>query len=240
MSELINFRDFGDLPTTDGKRVKKGHFYRSGSYRDLLEEDIVFLKTLEIDHLFDYRESSELDKPERHEEFAKVVHRISASEYLGGFDKEEDPVVLDMKAMVEFYRQIPFGNPGYQNLFKVLLSEKQPITMLHNCSAGKDRTGLATALVQKALDVHDDAIMMDYLKSMNAYEQILQNEYRRLNGQTEASLLNKLSGLVVMPQYLEASFEAIEEKYGSFDRYFEEEFGMESSDRKRLKKMYTV
>ena len=82
--------------------------------------------------------------------------------------------------------------------------------------------------------------MMDYLKSMNAYEQILQNEYRRLNGQTEASLLNKLSGLVVMPQYLEASFEAIEEKYGSFDRYFEEEFGMESSDRKQLKKMYTV
>ena len=92
-----------------------------------MEEDIAFLKSLEIDHLFDYRESSELDKPERHEEFAKVVHRISASEYLGGFDKEEDPVVLDMKAMVEFYRQIPFGNQDIKIYLRFYYRKSSPL-----------------------------------------------------------------------------------------------------------------
>ncbi len=238
MSELINFRDFGGLPTRDGRRVKKGHFYRSGSYRDLTEEDVFFLKELEIDHLFDYRESSELDKEERHDEFAKHVHRISASEYLGGFDKEEKPVTLDMQAMIDFYQQIPFSNPAYRNMFDVLKKEDKAIKLLHNCTAGKDRTGLASALILKALDVHEDAIMMDYLQSMNAYEQILENEYRRLNGQTEDVLLRKLAGLVVMPQYLEASFSIILEKYGDFDRYFEEEFDLTQEDRGRLKFLY--
>lgn len=238
MSELINFRDFGGLPTMDHRQVKKGYFYRSGSYRDLTEEDVAFLKTLNIDHLFDYRESSEIDKKERHEEFAENIHRISASEYLGGFDKEEQPVTLDQEAMVDFYQQIPFGNPAYKNLFNVLKKQDEAIRILHNCTAGKDRTGLASALILKALDVKEEAIMLDYLKSMNAYEQILNNEYRRLNGQTKDVLLHKLSGLVVMPQYLEASFEAIIKRYGDFDRYFEEEYALSKEDRERLKAFY--
>lgn len=90
MSGLINFRDFGGYPTKDGKHVKKGIFYRGGSYRDITESDREYIQSLAIKNLHDYREEMELDTDERHSELAENVYQISASAYLGGFDRDPE------------------------------------------------------------------------------------------------------------------------------------------------------
>lgn len=241
MSGLINFRDFGGYPTKDGKNVKKGVFYRGGSYRDLTESDREYIKSLKIKNLHDYRETQELDSDERQEELAENTHIISASAYLGGF--ENDPHAeyeeLTSDAMIEFYEQIPFGNPAYKNVFKVLQGD-DAIPYLHNCTAGKDRTGLASALILTALGVDYYTVMGDYMKSMNAYNEIFNNEVRRLkNGRQVSSLLYKMPGLVIMPKYLDASFNAIFTKYGSLEKYYLEEFGLDAKALQDLKDKYT-
>ena len=242
MSGLINFRDFGGYPTKDGTNIKKGIFYRGGSYRDLTESDRKYIQSLGIQNLHDYREEMELDTDEKQSELAKRAHIISASAYLGGFERDEEAEYdeLTSDSMIEFYEQIPFGNPAYKNVFKVL-QEDNAVPYLHNCTAGKDRTGLASALILSALNVDYHIIMSDYMKSMNAYNEIFNNEVRRLtNGRGVGSLLYKMPGLVIMPKYLDASFNAIFTKYGSLENYFLEEFGMDEKAIQDLRGRYTV
>lgn len=241
MSELINFRDFGGYQTKEGKRIKQGIFFRSGSYRDLTDSDVEYIRALNIQNLHDFRESHEIAPYERHKDIAKRVHMISASEHLGGFQEEENATFTDLtkESMSEFYEQLPMDNPAYKNLFEVLLTEGA-VPYLHNCTAGKDRTGLATALIQLALGMHWNDVMIDYMKSMNAFDMIYKNEVRRLsNGRDEASLLHKMPGIVVMPLFLESAFNVIFEKYGTLENYFELEFGLNEEKISQLRAMYT-
>ncbi|CAM3705527.1 tyrosine-protein phosphatase [Erysipelothrix urinaevulpis] len=240
MSELINFRDFGGIETKEGKKIKEGIFFRSGSYRDLLEEDREYIKSLGIQNLFDYRETNELDKDEKREELTQNFHEISASAHLGTFEQNTDDefITIDDASMIEFYQRLPMGNPAYKNLFKTLL-EDDAVPMLHNCTAGKDRTGIATALIQLSLGVDYDAILLDYLKSMDAYEYILQNERRRLNGHAEETLMHKLSGLVVKPAFLKAALDAVLEEYETVENYLEQEFDLNEENITKLRLKYT-
>lgn len=241
MSELINFRDFGGYPTKEGKTIKKGIFFRSGSYRDLTDHDVDYIKSLNIQNVHDFREGHEIDSREQHAIFAKNVHMVSASEHLGGFEEDEDvkETVLTQESMREFYELLPFNNPAYKNLFSVL-QEEAAVPYLHNCTAGKDRTGIATALIQLALGMEWDLVMLDYMKSMDAFEMIYQNELRRLKeGRSKESLLMKMPGIVIMPSFLEAAFKAINEKYPSLEAYFEAEFGLDHEGLESLRAMYT-
>lgn len=245
MSELINFRDFGGYKTRDGRKVKKDIFYRCGSYRDLTEEDRDFLRSLNINHLFDYREAHELESDEMRQTFAKNVHNSSASAHLNnlhqGTDAETNVLVLDAESMMDFYKVLPFDNPGYKEMFDVLINDDNAVPFLHNCTAGKDRTGLATALILIALNVHSKIAMSEYMKSMNAYEAVYRNELRRNIDKVkdEGEFIYRVPGLVVMPCYLETSLNAILEKYGTFEKYFEAEYGLDEEKLKAFREKYT-
>lgn len=240
MSGLINFRDFGGYPTKDGKKIKKGIFYRCGSYRDLTDADRDMLRSLNIQNLCDFRELGELDLPEYRETFAKNVHTVSASAHLGTFDDEKkDDFVFNSDSMKDFYSKLVFDNPGYKNVMSVL-SQENATPYLHNCTAGKDRTGLGTALIQLLLGVDEHIVMADYMKSMDAIEDIVGNERRRLeDGIHEESLYHKFIGLVVMPSYLQTALDTIKTKYLTYEAYFEAEYGLDETAIKKLKEMYT-
>ena len=241
MSELINFRDFGGYTTKEGKKIKKGIFFRSGSYRDITKEDLEYIQSLNIQNVHDFREGHEIDPREPHQKFAKHVHMISASEHLGGFEEEENMPhsELTSESMKEFYALLPFDNPAYKEVFRVL-QEDNAVPYLHNCTAGKDRTGIATALIQLVLGLDWETVMLDYMKSMNAFDQIYQNEVRRLKpGREEASLLYKMPGLVIMPTFLESAFDAIYKRYGTIEAYLDAEFGLDEDKINALRLKYT-
>lgn len=240
MTGLVNFRDFGGYNTTNGKKVKKGIFYRSGSYRDLNEGDREFLRTLNIQNLCDFRENNELDLEEFRETFAKNVHTVSASAHLGTFDDDKkDFFEFTSQSMRNFYSRLVFDNPGYKNMFDVLLQENA-VPYLHNCTAGKDRTGLGSALVLLALGVDERTVMEDYMLSMNNIESIIGNEVRRLPEEMdEASLYHKMLGIMIMPSYLQEALNTILQRYGTYEEYFEAEYGLTSNKIELLRAMYT-
>lgn len=58
MDNVFNFRDLGGIPTADGRKVKSGLFFRSGLLDFANDNDIAFLKTLDLMEVFDYRDLS--------------------------------------------------------------------------------------------------------------------------------------------------------------------------------------
>lgn len=240
-SELINFRDFGGYPTQDGRFIKEAIFFRCGSYRDLTEEDRDYIRSLNIQNLCDYREVSELDRDELRETFAKKVYTISASEHLGGFedDKNLPYTALSSEDMEIFYTKLVFDNPAYINVFQIL-QEENSVPYLHNCTAGKDRTGVGTALIQLALGMSEEDVLFDFLKSIQAFDAIVENEVRRLKyGRSIETLYHKMPGLIVKPSYLNAALDTIKAKHGTYDAYFEAEYGLTADKIAALRDRFT-
>ncbi len=102
--------------------------------------------------------------------------------------------------------------------------------MIH-CTAGKDRTGFACALILHALGVPEKTISEDYLLTNRFYRRDpasapdLPDEVRQAIGSVNAS-------------YLAAGFETVSERYGDLEGYFRDGLGLGARERSDLKKRY--
>jgi protein-tyrosine phosphatase len=132
--------------------------------------------------------------------------------------------------MRETYRSyVRHNTHSFRALFAHLLQDHAPLVI--HCTAGKDRTGFACALVLHALGVPDDVIAEDYLLTNRLYRRDpasgtdLPEDVREAIGSVEAS-------------YLAAAFEAIHADYGGLDFYLKDGLGLGESERANLKDRY--
>jgi protein tyrosine/serine phosphatase len=109
---------------------------------------------------------------------------------------------------------------------------------LVNCMAGKDRTGIAVAMLHAGVGVHRDDIMADYLLTNTAGDVEARiasgaQTIRVITGALDDEVLRVLMG--VEPEYLDTAWAAIEERHGSVDAYLEEALGLDGVKRDRLR-----
>jgi protein-tyrosine phosphatase len=134
-----------------------------------------------------------------------------------------------MRVMERTYRQYIVGHAAvFAELFHhVAAANHRPV--LFHCAAGKDRTGVAAALVLTALDVPPAPIMEDYL---------LSNRYYRPTGARAADFPDDVRDAItrVRPSYLEAAFAAMTEGWGSPGDYLEKALGIGPRERAALRK----
>ena len=132
--------------------------------------------------------------------------------------------------MEDTYRGFVRESAGrFAGFFALLLAAAEP-TVFH-CTAGKDRTGVAAALVLHALGATREEILRDYL---------LTNE--RLKPPTfvwrglEPHVARVLWG--VRPEFLQAAFDAIDADWGGLDAFLERALGVGPAQRRRLRELY--
>jgi len=132
--------------------------------------------------------------------------------------------------MRESYRSyVRLNTHSFRALFAHLLQDRAPLVI--HCTAGKDRTGFACALVLHALGVPDDVIAEDYLLTNRFYRRDpasgtdLPEDVREAIGSVEAS-------------YLAAAFEAIHTDFGGLEDYLKDGLGLGESERTTLKIRY--
>jgi protein-tyrosine phosphatase len=240
-----NFRDMGGYPADDGRSVKWRALFRSGSMHHLTVEDFATLQALGIQTIVDLRSTNERNREPLGEcdGFAPVVFAepyVFADSQLGkalpSSDMEADHA---RRAFERAYGFIPYQfTKQFQAIFAQLLAGKVPIVI--NCSGGKDRTGVASALVLTALGVPRETVVEDYLLSKvhfrprMAAESPVGADRRWQNMAPE--LMDVLRG--VEQTYLEAAFAAIDEQSGSLDEYFHGELGLARADLEQLKSLY--
>ena len=162
-----NFRDLGGYRTRGGKTVRWGMLYRSGSMHFLTPADFDYLARRGIRTVCDFRSTKERSGE-------PVVWPAGKAPHVLADDYEMDtralapkadhmPTAAEAKAtMTATYPQLlKQFNSQYRRMFGELLAGRVPLAF--NCTAGKDRTGVAAALILTALDVPRETVIADYL-----------------------------------------------------------------------------
>jgi protein-tyrosine phosphatase len=229
-----NFRDVGGYPTADGRTTRWRRIFRSNHLGHLTEADIGVVRGLGVKSAFDFRGTEERTAAACKVEEIRV-HSLPI----------EPTVVAALRArlqaralasadaldiMRESYRgYVRLNTHSFRELFAQILKDSAPLVI--HCTAGKDRTGFACALVLHALGVPDQVIADDYLLTNRFYRRDpnaspdLPDEVRQAIGSVEAS-------------FLAAGFEAVRADYGGLENYFRDGLGLGTAERKELKALY--
>ena len=235
-----NFRDLGGYRTADGRRVKWGKVYRSGTMAQLTDGDYDFLSGLGIRVICDFRtnEERELEPTVWGTKDAKVDYRTrdysaasSGSRLKVLFESDTATPETVRAAMISLYGDLAYQHAqSYRTMFKSLAAGEAPLAF--NCAAGKDRTGVAAALLLTMLGVPQETVVEDYALS----ERMVNFEAqfaKRPAATAKASkpgpwdFIAKLSPEVRAPllrsdpEYIRAALAHIEQREGSIDAYFE-------------------
>ena len=246
-----NFRDLGGYETVDGQRVKWGVAYRSGVMHGLTDADYDYLSGLGIAVICDLRAAQE--RAEQPTEW-----RAGALEYITFPDPSGDedmsrafasvlmaPDVTSEQVrslFIDAYRRMhKTYAPAYAEMFDQLANGSIPLAF--NCSAGKDRTGVAAALLLSALEVRRDIVVADYALSEQVVD--FMAEFGAGTGEVDPdspyAFLAQLPPDVIRPlmrtepAYIEATLEAIEDEYGSVVAFIQSELGVDDSELARIR-----
>jgi protein-tyrosine phosphatase len=253
VASVPNLRDAGGYMTSDGAVVRRGLAYRSSGLNPVSPDDTEKIVRLGLKTVFDLRTAEEVKA--RPDELPASVRRIWLNVLADA--EESGPALLERllrdpkqantalgggkaEAMFEqAYRDfisLPSAKRAYRELF-VALAQRDQLPALYHCSTGKDRTGWASAALLTLLGVPKDKVMEDFMRS-NEY--ILPAYERKIDAFVAAggdrSIILAIFG--VKKDYLEASFDEMQKRYGTIENYFAQALGIDAVGQRALRDLY--
>jgi len=244
---ISNFRDLGGYPAADGRAVKWGKLYRSGHLATASNADLAGLAALQLASFIDFRSGAEkTEEPNRLPDpasfalveipvldegnrnlFNEISTRIEEGT-MGDFDPDLTMIEANRQFADEF-------TPQFRQFVDTVL-EADGAPVLWHCTAGKDRTGFAAAVLLRILGVPQDIIMQDYLASSAPALESRSKELLMLRLFESEETADKIAVMLgVEPAWLEAAFEQIDTTWGSFDNYVAEGLQLSAADVQRLR-----
>ena len=235
----VNFRDMGGYETENGRFVRWGRLYRGGLLANLTVADQDKLNALGLCTVCDVRSASEAERrPDRLDRLNGLTRLQLAVETVDRF------TTLRTFWVVLFRRDRLFDllHDGYlevvleQNSHVVLeifnrFADPENLPGLVHCTAGKDRTGIASALILTVLGVPRETIVADYTLSNYFYD------YFRESLKPDVAKLTRFGVtiddlwpfLVVDGNTMRRTLDALDVRYGSVENYLTERVGVETA-----------
>jgi protein-tyrosine phosphatase len=221
-----NFRDVGGYITQDGRQVRRGQVFRSDHLAGLTADDLLQLQQIGLTHSLDFRGEAEC---------ATTPYDIAGVQRVAL--TIEPSVIAKMQALVAqgieptteetvelmrgTYRDFVNHNAAtFGRFLKHLLAHATP--QVFHCTAGKDRTGFAAALLLSALGVDRSTIERDYLLTNQLYRRDPSVE-----GKGPAHVMQVL--WQVQPAFLHAAFEVVDQ-LGGMQAYLHGPIGLDARE----------
>lgn len=230
-----NFRDLGGYPTRDGRVVRWRQIFRSNHLGHLTDDDVAVMRDLGVRSAFDFRGTEEraaalCGLPDITVHSLPVEPTVVAA--LRAIAASGTPLSTDhaVEVMHDSYRSYVQQNTRhFRTLFSHLLEDRAPLVI--HCTAGKDRTGFACALILHTLGVDDAIISQDYL---------LTNRFYRRDPASATDLPDDVKQVLgsVRESFLAAAFEAIDADYGDLETYLRDGLGVGAAERASLEARY--
>lgn len=255
IATVPNLRDLGGYTTKDGVTVVHGLIYRSNQLAGISSEDMEKIAKLNLKNDYDLR--TEAERTPLPDELPPGVNNIwldvlkdatgSAPTNLLALlqdPKEGNKELGDGKIEAIFitsYRDfvsLSSAKTAYHEFFSSL-ADQNKLPALFHCTTGKDRTGWGAAALLTLLDVPKETVMKDYLRSndyiLPLYKEVIDGY---VAGGGEPSIPLAIFG--VKEEYLEASFDEMQTKYGSIENYFSEGLNIDATTQKALRDIYLI
>lgn len=253
-SHVDNFRELCGFDAADGKKVKSGMIFRSGSLFNIK------VKTLDKIHdkkgvsaVVDFRSDSETaEKPDTQTQSVGYYHIPPLTdEQNPSINRHNRLTVLNricekdggaIKHLSDIYRAMissDFSRESFHEFFDVLLNNEDNAVLFH-CTQGKDRTGIGAAALLLALGVDKDDIIKDYLTTSFKYKVKNVIIFILVTIRTlsiyKARMLNQL--LSAREEYINAAFDEIYNVFGSVDSFLHDGIGLTDDDLTKLRTIY--
>ncbi len=256
-----NARQLGGYPCIDGRRIKENVLFRSGMLSWLSPKDANTLaEQYGIKYIVDFR--TEAEKAENPDVGINGAQYISIPVYGGKMFSDETEIKLgeiepedgdNLKRSIAYARNgiiteryerlllVDHVQAEYSLFFDVLLAAEEGEPIIFHSAQGKDRAGIASALLLIALGADEDMVMRDYLISNEAYASDIAEmrtvaEANGLDGDETVELLAATKG--VDEKYLSVAFDSVKKKYGSMDNFLRERLGLTDEERKALREKF--
>jgi protein-tyrosine phosphatase len=238
----LNCRDLGGYPAADGRTTRWGRVFRSDGLDQLTDADLDVMAALGLKLVCDFRMEYEVELAPSRLPDDPALRRIALPMGDAGENRSflellqaGEITELTVDNVVELYAEMLVA--GAHQLGTVIAQAADPANhpMLFHCTAGKDRTGLASMLLLGALGVGDDVLVHDYE---------LTTEYRSnkrltvLRPQLEAAGVDVdavLPFLTAQGPVMAATITALRVQYGSIEGYLTNMAGMEPLQLEQLR-----
>jgi protein-tyrosine phosphatase len=224
----LNARDLGGYASADGNHVKWGMIFRTGDLKELTDTDLNYLNQIQIKTIIDFRDSSEVaSAPDKVP--VSVVNQFYLPIQPGNVvDLNEITPEVAPHILVDVNKMLVSDfQPEYKAFFQLLMNENNAPLLFH-CSAGKDRTGFASALFLASLGVDTETIIQDYLLSKKYVEE------KYSDFVVENPVFEPL--MTVKREYIEAALDLIDKEYGGMGNYLTHNLQV---DTLKMRKIYT-
>jgi protein-tyrosine phosphatase len=250
LKNFSNFRDLGGYKTKDDKTVKWGLFYRSEDLSNLKDDDLKYFESLGIKYVLDYRSEDEVSRnPDVQVRLVKNINipgmnikgndNLDMTSYVEQVLQVNEVNINPEELLKEAYKTMPLDNPAYKELFNIFKNPENTAILQH-CTAGKDRTGVGSALILLALNVDEDIVIKDYLESNNNRKSFTKNIMETYKDFMKDEKVKKMieGVLGVDEMFIKSSLNSIKNKYGTYEEYFKNEYGLDKHELDRLRKLY--
>ncbi len=169
----LNFRDLGGYPTTDGRRIAWRRLFRSDALHALTAPDIEVLlgSPVGLSDVIDLRSSAELASEGR----GRLEATPAAFHHAPLFDgppSEGRSAAADMTLADRYLGLLEIAMAPIARIIDIVA--RADGAAVYHCAAGKDRTGVVSAVLLALLGVDDDLIVTDYALTGQNLDAILE------------------------------------------------------------------
>ena len=261
---IVNLRDLGGYALPGGKTVKSGMLLRSAHLADATDADVAYLESLSVSLVVDFRTEVDLKgKANKDVPGARYVNLpIDASGNVAANATEEEKKKVtggkkfEVKKVILFAafndRAKAIAREMYPNLlfdpkcqeqfarFLRLVVETENGAVLYHCTQGKDRTGIASALLLAALGASRETIVSDFDATNKVYEKDVRKYSRRVRfwGGKEEEVAVVKAFLGANTENFVKALDTVDQQYGSIEAYLKGPMGLTDDDIRILRKRY--
>lgn len=215
----LNFRDLGGYPTADGRQVRWRQLFRSDALHHLTDRGVArFSDELGIRHVVDLRSTDELESNGRGplSDTPAIFHHLPLFD---GAITEGQRAAADVGLADRYFLMAEFAKAPIARVVDTLAHADGPA--VYHCAAGKDRTGVISAILLGLLGVRDEVIVADYAATQQQLDAIIE---RLLSTEGYQEMLEVLpeDTMTAEPETMISLLDQIQSAYGSMEGYARE------------------
>lgn len=242
LDSVANLRDIGGYRTTDGRTVRWQRIYRGASLAFLTAEDAAKLAEMGLKIICDFRTKEEAAAnpdilPENVEYMRLTVRTNEDTRW------QRLRILLFERGrlgdtLVEMYTRIMIDQNAalFGTIFRRIADENN-LPLLMHCSAGKDRTGVAIALLLRVLGVPENTVIADYSLSNLYFEYFRKITAPVIQRAAQLGITEEEMRplLLAHPNTLQTMLAYIDAKYGSVEKYLRDAAGLEDATLEKIR-----